>query len=162
MPNTALRVGEAITALVSNRPEGRGIELALRLFASAGKTIDVAKDQLDAVTAVGGSGPAFFLAAIGAAIEGGVAAGLHPDQAREITLQAVRGAVALASGSSTTPEDEIAEIVTPGGCTAVGLESLQAARFAAAFSTAIVQAANRAAEIGGDAATGRTSDWSHE
>jgi pyrroline-5-carboxylate reductase len=162
MPNTALRVREAITALATNRPGGSGIELARRLFAFGGTTIDVAEKQLDAVTALGGSGPAFFLTAIQGAITGGVAAGLQPDQARDITLQVIRGAVALVSACSNTPKDEIAEIVTPGGCTAAGLKTLDSAQFEAALSNAIVEAARRAAELGDDAATGRTSDWSHE
>ena len=149
MPNTALRVGQAITALSTNRPNGEGLEFAQRLFAAGGRTVQIREEQMNGVTALGGSGPAFFLTAVEAAIAGGVLAGLEQDQAREIALQVMRGVIALMDQPSARPSDEIATIVTPNGCTAAGLVQLKASGFAEALSSAVVTAAERASELAG-------------
>lgn len=131
MPNTPAAIGQGITALVANGAAGQGRDAgpyraeATALLSAVGQVVWLdAEAQMDGVTAVSGSGPAYvfhFIEALAAAAE---AEGLAPELAMALARQTVTGAGALA-GASAEPPAALREAVTsPGGTTAAGLDVL--------------------------------------
>ena len=126
MPNTPAAVGRGITALVGNAAAGAdGLALAERLLAAVGETVRLeAEAQMDAVTAVSGSGPAYVFHLIEALAEAGAAEGLAPDLAMRLARATVCGAGELAHRSAENAETLRRNVTSPGGTTAAGLAVL--------------------------------------
>ena len=96
MPNIGVAVGEGALGLAANyllTPDE--LESVAALLAPLGRIVEVNEEQMDAVTALGGSGPAFFLSFLEAMIDGGVKMGLPRDKAHALAVQTVKGTVAL-------------------------------------------------------------------
>ena len=124
MPNLAAALGLAPLGLWSQ--DQSKLESAINtLFAPLGCPVWIdAEEQMDAVTALAGSGPAFVYRFIDALVQGGVALGLSHDQATEMTVNMVRGAATLTAHSDATPAELAARVTSPGGTTAAGLAIL--------------------------------------
>ena len=150
MPNTPALIGEGITALYA-MPGVDAVrrDLAERLLSTVGQTLWVDDEaQLDAVTAVSGSGPAYVFSFIEALERGGVELGLAPDTARRLAIATFVGASRLAS-SSEEPVSVLRERVTSkGGTTHAALTHLAAQGCDRAIVDAIRAAATRSAEMG--------------
>lgn len=149
MPNTpslinAGAIGMAAHAAVSERD----LALIESLLQSIGLVVRTTEPQLDAVTGLSGSGPAYVFSFIRAMIAGGVEAGLTPEAARELALQTVAGSVELLRHSPSTPAELIAQVSSPGGTTIRGLEILTAGGFEKTLRDCVVAAAKRAEELG--------------
>ncbi len=148
MPNTPALLGAGITALCANEsvsPAQR--QLAEAVLASAGRTLWVSpEDQLDAVTAVSGSGPAYFFYLMEAMIEAGQALGLSAETAATLTLETARGA-ALMALEGPPPAQLRANVTSPGGTTQAALEVLEAADCHGIINAAIAAAAKRSHEL---------------
>jgi pyrroline-5-carboxylate reductase len=150
MPNTPALIGQGMTGLYA-RPEVSGAEKAYveSLLAPTGTTLWVGQEEeLDAVTALSGSGPAYVFYVIEAMAEAGVKLGLDPTQARHMATATMAGAAALAQ-QSTEPAEVLRERVTSkGGTTYAALNVLQAQGLKDTFFQAMSAAAVRAKELG--------------
>ncbi|MDJ1008954.1 MAG: pyrroline-5-carboxylate reductase [Paracoccaceae bacterium] len=127
MPNTPAAVGRGITALVPNEPatEDGGLKLATALMSAVGEvTYLEAEDQIDAVTAVSGSGPAYVFLLIEALAEAGAAEGLAPEVAMKLARETVAGAAIMAATSDVGPGELRGNVTSPAGTTAAALKVL--------------------------------------
>ncbi|MFZ5493133.1 MAG: pyrroline-5-carboxylate reductase [Pseudomonadota bacterium] len=149
MPNTPALVRQGISALHANaRVSGDQRAQAERILGAVGSVVWVPEEaQLDAVTAVSGSGPAYFFAVMEAMEQAGVALGLTPDVSRRLTLQTALGAAMLATQSADPPAVLRAQVTSPGGTTQAALQVLQSGGLAALFKDALAAAHRRAGEL---------------
>ena len=106
MPNTPAAIGQGITALIGNAVSTKDhIDLAHALLSAIGEVFDLdSESQMDAVTGVSGSGPAYVFYMIDALAKAGEAQGLSPDLAMQLAKATVAGAGVLAKASEETPE----------------------------------------------------------
>lgn len=150
MPNTPALIGRGIAGLYA-RPEvdaaARGeVE---RLFAPTGESLWVdAEDQLDAVTAVSGSGPAYFFYVLEAMTEAALQMGLTAEQGRRLAQSTMAGAAALAQASPLSAAELRAQVTSKGGTTHAAITTLQARDVGPAFVAALQAARDRAEELG--------------
>jgi pyrroline-5-carboxylate reductase len=163
MPNAAALVGAGVTALAKGRfvtpPQLEGVSA---LFDSVGGVLTVPESQMDAVTALSGSGPAYFFLLVEALVDAGVAAGLSREVATDLTTQTMAGSAAMLLArmdsdrrgvegeepgiwADTTAAQLRATVTSPGGTTAAGLRELERGGLRAAVDAA-VQAAKRRSE----------------
>lgn len=128
MPNTPAAVGQGITAIVGNgRALTKDIETTKSLLSAIGDVVIVKDEgQIDAVTGVSGSGPAYVFHMIEALAAAGAAQGLEPELAMQLALKTVQGAGALALEADETPEQLRVNVTSPNGTTQAGLEVLMA------------------------------------
>ena len=149
MPNTAMLVSAGVSALCAGPGAGDAdLAWATKLFKSCGATVVVDEPMIDAVTAVSGSGPAYFFYLIEAMIAAGVAEGLDADVARQLALETCRGAAELLTLTSERPEVLRAKVTSPGGTTQAAIESMESTGVKDALITAIRAAAQRSRELG--------------
>jgi len=154
MPNTPAAIGMGITGI--HAPQG--VDAAARAEAEAllracGDVVWVdTEQQLDVVTAVSGSGPAYVFLLAEALAAAGTAQGLAPAVAERLARQTVAGAGALLAASSETPESLRNAVTSPGGTTAAALAYLTGAQgsgsLQALMAQAVAAATRRAAELG--------------
>jgi pyrroline-5-carboxylate reductase len=148
MTNTPSAVCRAATALArGGRTTNSEISIARELFSAIGAVVEVTEDQIDAVTALSGSGPAFVYTVIEALARGGEKMGLAWDVALTLATQTVLGAAQLASETKLSPEELIQMVVTPGGTTAAGLDAMEKLNTAESLVSAVIAACDRAKEI---------------
>lgn len=163
MPNTPSLVRAGATGLFGNaRTTGADRAAARALFESVGVAWEApAEAQLDAVTGLSGSGPAYLFAFLEALISAGEAVGLPGEAAARLAKQTAYGAAKLALESERTPAELRQQVSSPGGTTLAGLERLDALGFATALGEAVRAATRRAGELGAAArraAPGSTRD----
>lgn len=150
MPNTPALIGRGIaglyaTAAVSSAERGR-VE---RLLAPTGQTLWVDRESdLDAVTALSGSGPAYVFYFVEAMIAAAVQMGLTEAQGKRLALATFDGATALAAQSDEPPAVLRERVTSKGGTTFAALESMRADGIAEAIQRAVLAAQRRAAELG--------------
>jgi pyrroline-5-carboxylate reductase len=126
MPNMLLQIG-AGASVYTPGPNVTKADLALaeRVLASAGRAWPGDESQLDAVTALSGSGPAYVFHFIEALIRGGTALGLSEQLSRDLALQTVLGSAQLAAQSPLTPMELAAQVKSPHGTTLAGCAVLE-------------------------------------
>ena len=150
MPNTPALVGQGVTGLFA-RPEvtpGECQYIAL-MVQPTGAAVWVDKEaDLDAVTAISGSGPAYVFYFIEAMVQAAQDMGLSADQGRELALATFGGATALAAQSSETPAVLRERVTSKGGTTYAALSSMETAGVKASFIAAMRAAQKRAGELG--------------
>ena len=148
MTNTPATVCRAATALAKGtRITTPELSIARELFSAIGAVVEVAEDQIDAVTALAGSGPAFVYTVIEALARGGEKMGLTWDAALTLATQTVLGAGKLARESKLSPEELRKMVVTPGGTTAAGLAAMENFKTSEGLIAAVEAAAKRGAEM---------------
>ncbi|QRY61780.1 pyrroline-5-carboxylate reductase [Gordonia sp. PDNC005] len=126
MPNTPMLVNEAMCAVSPGRyANDDQVAVAVRLLESVGKVMVVPEKSLDAVTAISGSGPAYFFLMVEAMIDSGVALGLTRQQSAELAVQTVKGSGVLLAESGLTAVDLRAAVTSPGGTTAAALREFE-------------------------------------
>jgi pyrroline-5-carboxylate reductase len=144
MTNTPATVCRAATALVKGTRTTKGeLSIAWEIFGAIGAVVEVTEDQIDAVTALSGSGPAFVYSVIEALARGGEKVGLSFDSALALATQTVLGAAQLASESRLSPEELRRMVVTPGGTTAAGLAAMEERKASDALIAAVEDATKR-------------------
>lgn len=152
MPNTPAAVGQGITAIVGNGvATAAHLDLATALLGAVGQVVRLDhEDQMDAVTAVSGSGPAYVFHLIETLAAAGEAQGLTPALALELARATVAGAGALAAASEDDPGQLRVNVTSPGGTTQAALEVLMDAQtgFPALLHRAVTAAAERSKELG--------------
>lgn len=150
MPNTPALVRSGATALFANpfvSPAQR--DLGESVLRAVGMTLWVDQErQLDAVTALSGSGPAYFFLVMEALEEAGVFCGLERETARLLTLETAFGAARMALESSEDPGTLRARVTSPGGTTERALARLEAGGVRTSFLEAVEAARARAVELG--------------
>ncbi len=165
MPNAAALVGAGVTALAKGRfvtaPQLEGVSA---LFDSVGGVLTVPEAHMDAVTALSGSGPAYFFLLVEALVDAGVAAGLSRQVATDLTAQTMAGSAAMllermdadrptAEGETqgaradTTAAQLRAAVTSPGGTTAAALQELERGGLRAAVDAAVQAAKKRAEQL---------------
>ena len=149
MPNTpaVVRCGAAAIA-GGTHADDLHLELAESLLAAVGTVVRVPEYQLDAVTGLSGSGPAYVFLVAEALIEAGVLAGLSRATAATLVNQTILGSAQLLAAGPDGPEALRAAVTSPGGTTAAGLRALEAHGVRAAFLDAVTAATDRSKELG--------------
>lgn len=148
MPNTPAVVRAGVTAITAGRhARSEQVQAAASLLAAVGRVVEVPESQMDAVTAVSGSGPAYVFLVVEALVEAGVRAGLPRELAAELVLGTVEGSVAMLSQTGEHPAVLRERVTSPGGTTAAALHELERAGLRAAFLDAVLANRDRAREI---------------
>ena len=124
------------------------LELAERVLGSVGIVVRVPEHQLDAVTGLSGSGPAYVFLVAEAMIEAGVLVGLPRDTADALVRQTILGAAKLLAAGTDSAEQLRAAVTSPGGTTAAGLQVLEGHGVRAALMDAVEAATRRSTELG--------------
>lgn len=149
MPNTPILVGEGMVGLARGRHATEADALRARqFFEGAADVIDVPEDKLDAVTAVSGSGPAYFFYLVEQMIRAGVELGLTGGQARRLAIKTAAGSAKMLAGSVDTPEELRRKVTSPGGTTQAAITHLDQRNVASAIVDAVKAAARRSKELG--------------
>lgn len=150
MPNTPAQIRLGVSALyAAPGVSGAQREQAQTVLAAAGTSVWLDDEaQMDAVTAISGSGPAYVFYFIEAMQQAAAELGLSPQQARELSLQTFIGASQLALQSSETPDVLRTQVTSKGGTTERALASMEAAGVKSAIVNALHAAADRSRELG--------------
>jgi pyrroline-5-carboxylate reductase len=150
MPNTPALIGKGIAGMFATP----AVSAAQRddvqaLFAPTGASLWVDQEEdLDAVTALSGSGPAYVFYVLEAMMQAAIEMGLSAEQGRQLALATFDGATALAAASKETPQTLRAQVTSKGGTTFAAITSLEADAVKAAFVKALKAAQQRARELG--------------
>lgn len=165
MPNAAALVGAGVTALAKGRfVSPTQLEEVSALFDAVGVVLTVSEQHMDAVTAVSGSGPAYFFLLVEALVDAGVAVGLSRQVATDLAAQTMAGSAAMllermdegrapVDGEpiglrvDTSPAQLRASVTSPGGTTAAGLRALERGGFRVAVDAAVQAAKNRSEQL---------------
>jgi pyrroline-5-carboxylate reductase len=144
MPNTPALVDEGMAAIApGTHCDNEHLEEAERLLCSVGRVVHVPEYQLDAVTAISGSGPAYLFFVVEAMIEAGVHLGLPRSTATELVVQTVVGSAKMLRETGEHPIVLRERVTSPGGTTAAAVRELEDHKVRAAFMTALEAARNR-------------------
>ena len=150
MPNTPALIGQGITALFAREAvSAADRDWAGTVIATTGQHLWLTQeDQLDAVTALSGSGPAYMFFFMEAMTAAGMEMGLERAQAYQLAVATFTGAGALAQASSETPETLRERVTSKGGTTYAAITSMEASGVKQRFIEAMHAARNRAQELG--------------
>ena len=150
MPNTPALVGEGMTGLYASRDAGsaEGKALAERVMSSVGQCVWVENESdLDVVTAISGSGPAYFFLFIESLTDAAIALGMNGESARKLALQTALGASRLASLSSEDAATLRKNVTSPGGTTEQAIQAFEASDIRGIVAQATKAAARRSVEL---------------
>jgi len=150
MPNTPALIGEGIAGLFARAAVTPADRAAIeRVLAPTGETLWVAQESdLDAVTALSGSGPAYVFFFIEALMQAAADMGLSPEQGRLLAQATFKGATSLARASDESPETLRARVTSKGGTTYAAITAMEAAGVKPAIVAALRAAQARAKELG--------------
>ena len=148
MPNTPSMVGAGVTALTKGKfASEKDLDQARKLFDAVGKTVVVDEKNMDAVTGLSASGPAFIYIILEALAEGGVKMGLSRDLATLLAAQTTLGAAKVALETGHHPALLKDTVTTPAGCTIDGILELEEGKLRVTLIKAVVKASQRAKEL---------------
>ncbi|MQY30187.1 pyrroline-5-carboxylate reductase [Nocardia aurantia] len=149
MPNSPMLVGQGMSAIAAGRyAKEAELRQVTELLETVGRVVTVAESQMDAVTAVSGSGPAYLFLLAEAMIDAGVGLGLSRDVTSRLVVQTLLGSAALLAEAGQGPAELRAGVTSPGGTTAAALRELERAGVRSAFWEALAAARQRSAELG--------------
>ena len=151
MPNTPAAVGRGISAIIGNdKTDAKSLDLAEGLLSAVGQVVRLeSESQMDAVTGVSGSGPAYVFHLIETLAAAGEAQGLSPDLALQLARATVAGAGALAEDAEEPPAQLRVNVTSPNGTTQAALEVLmdEQTGFPPLLKKAVAAAADRSKEL---------------
>jgi pyrroline-5-carboxylate reductase len=151
MPNTPALVDQAMTAISGGaHADEPHLAVAESLLAAVGRVVRVPENQLDAVTALSGSGPAYFFYLVEAMIDAGILLGLPRALAAELIVQTAIGSAVMLRDSGEHPVQLREAVTSPGGTTIAAIRELEVHGVRAALLAAIEAACLRSAELGAD------------
>jgi len=149
MPNTPALIGQGMTALCrSSGASDASMAAAQAIFSACGLAVEIDEKNMDAATAIAGSGPAFVYLLIEAAADGGVRMGLKRDVALKMAAQVFQGAAQMVVQTETHPAVLKDQVTTPGGCTIAGLLTLEDGGVRGVVARAVEEAAEVAGGLG--------------
>lgn len=148
MPNTPALLGAGMAAVAGgSRAKESHIKMVLDLFSAVGRAVQVTETQMDLVTAVSGSGPAYIFHMVEAMTEAAVKGGLSPEVAHLLVAQTVYGAARMVLETGKTPEELRVQVTSPGGTTQAALTKMAEKGFKETVQEAIEAATQRGAEL---------------
>ncbi len=151
MPNTPALIGEGAGALFANERARPMLNKAVEIFSAVGKAVIVdEEDLIDAVTALSGSGPAYYFLLMEEMIKTGARLGLPDDVAKDLVLQTAKGAGLLAAEADKNGESPSVlrkKVTSPGGTTEAALEVFKEGKISELISAAINRAYERSREL---------------
>lgn len=148
MPNTPALVGEGMSGLCANSmAAANDIEIAKEMLSAMGNVLECEESDMDAVTAVSGSGPAYCFYFIEAIIEGAVQLGFSPESAASLTITTFKGALSLLEHQKESPEQLRQKVTSPNGTTEAAVKVLNDLDVKGAIVKAVRAAAKRSAEL---------------
>lgn len=148
LTNTPSAICRAATAVArGTRTSDDDVDLVTKIFSAIGIVVEVEEEQIDVVTALAGSGPAFVYTVIEALAEGGKKCGLPAEAAMKLAAQTVLGAAQLAIETGKSPEELRKMVVTPGGTTAAGLAEMERLATTKGLIAAVEAATKRGQEM---------------
>ena len=150
MPNTPALVGEAMSVVAAGaHASGHHLEHAEELFRPVGKVIRLPESQLDAVTALSGSGPAYVFYLVEAMTDAGILLGLPRAIAHDLIVQTVYGSALMLRDSGEHPVTLREAVTSPAGTTIAAIRELENHGVRAAFLSALEAARDRSRELAG-------------
>ncbi|TSD99548.1 pyrroline-5-carboxylate reductase [Skermania sp. ID1734] len=149
MSNTPMLIGEGMSVLAPGRfAREQHLHLVREVLSSVGKVVTVVESQMDAVTAVSGSGPAYFFLVVEAMVEAGVGLGLSRPVATELVVQTMLGSATMLDRSGEEAAVLRAAVTSPAGTTAAAVRVLERSSVRSAFIEALTAARDRSAQQG--------------
>jgi pyrroline-5-carboxylate reductase len=150
MSNVPVLVDEAMSAIAAGRhADAQHLAVAEAVLGHVGRVVHLAEEHLDAVTALSGSGPAYFFLLAEAMIDAGILLGLSRDVATELIIQTMVGSAKMLRDTGRHPVELRESVTSPGGTTIAAIRVLEEQRVRAAFLNAIEAAQRRASELAG-------------
>ena len=126
MPNTPALVLEGMSGVAGGTiATEEDVPAVVELLSNIGKAIEVTEEQLDIVTAISGSGPAFYYKVINDIARAGEKMGMDYEKALTLSIQTAIGSAKMLLSSDKSAEDLIASVATKGGCTRVGVDYME-------------------------------------
>ncbi|KAF0091430.1 MAG: pyrroline-5-carboxylate reductase [Fusobacteria bacterium] len=150
MPNTPALISMGISALTYKSKlisDSEKIQVE-SIMKSIGEFVWLEENQMDAVTALSGSGPAYVYRFVDAMIDSGVLIGLTRDLARKLVVQTVLGSTMMLKSSNMSPKELESQVTSPGGTTIHGLVSMEKNNFSSSVKEGVKAAYERAVELG--------------
>ncbi len=151
MPNTPALIGHGAAALYATHKAEPNLKKALKIFSAVGKAFVVSdENMIDAVTALSGSGPAYFFLLMEEMIKAGIELGLSEDLARDLVLQTAKGSALLAEQRNEQAESVSAlrqKVTSPGGTTEAAIKVFENDQFGATVLMALQAAAERSKQL---------------
>lgn len=149
MPNTPALVNEGMSAICKGDfATNEQVKLALDVFKSVGKVIESEEKYIDIITAISGSGPAFYYYIIDEIAKAGEKLGLNYDTCLKLSAQTAYGAAKMIMDTDVSPEQLIINVTTPGGCTEVGNNTLKASNISDILYDTIEETMKKAKALG--------------
>lgn len=149
MPNTPALIGAGVAGMSGgNLATSADLDWAESILASVGTVVRIPERQIDAVTGLSGSGPAYLFLVAEALIEGGVLAGLPRQTSKELAVATLLGSARMLSETGTEPAELRAAVTSPGGTTAAGLRMLELKAVRSAFIESVAAATERSRQLG--------------
>lgn len=150
MPNTPALVLSGMSGLCANsHATGEDFQIAEKILAAMGKVIVCQESDMDAVTAVSGSGPAYGFYLAEAMIEAAVQLGISPENATEMTAATLKGAMILLENQSITAQELRRKVTSPGGTTEAAITVLESNSVKNIIIQAVIAASKRSRELSG-------------
>jgi pyrroline-5-carboxylate reductase len=148
MPNTPAIVGKAVTGLAAgSRATPEQVALGRALFETVGSVVEVPESQIDALSTISGSGPAYVFYLIEELTRTAVGLGFAPEVATQLVSGTFEGAIALLAASDRSPEELRAQVTSPKGTTERAIAVMHEANLKAMFDRATTAALARAKEL---------------
>ena len=149
MPNTPMLVGEGMVALAGGENAmAADVAQARRFFEAAADVIEVDEKHMDTVTAISGSGPAYFFFLVEQMIRAGIDLGLSAEQAQKLARKTAAGAARMLVSSDESPESLRRKVTSPGGTTAAAIAHMESGHWPQITVDAIKAAERRGKELG--------------
>ncbi|HWP98039.1 MAG TPA: pyrroline-5-carboxylate reductase [Syntrophomonadaceae bacterium] len=149
MPNTPCLVGSGVAALCPGKyTRSEDLDIAANLFAASGIALLMEEKNMDAVTAVSGSGPAYMFLVVEAMINAAVQVGLDSSVARQLVLKTAAGSIKMLEDTGEHPAILREQVCSPAGTTIAGVRQLEEHGLRGAFFQAIEKAFQRSIELG--------------
>jgi pyrroline-5-carboxylate reductase len=149
MPNTSSFVQASATAISRGRHATvEQLELGKQIFAAIGSVTEVEEQQLDAVTGLSGSGPAYIYYVIESLMQAGQQVGLSEETCRELLIQTLYGSAKMLKVTGKNPQELRRQVTSPNGTTMAGLAVLEQGNLPDLLTRAVEQATRRATEMG--------------
>lgn len=145
MPNLGAKAGQSVTVITGS--EAEPLALANQIFSACGKVIELEEKYFDLVTAISGSGPAYFFYIMELLTQEGIRGGLPAEKAKLLAVQTALGAALLASGAEELPEELRKQVTSKGGTTEAALKIFEAKNLPDIFHEAIEAARKRGKEL---------------
>ena len=148
MPNMAAKIGEAISSISGGRfARAEDMKTAKEIFETAGEVVEVEEDLVDSVTAISGSGPAYFFYMVEALIEAAKDLGLKDEIAKKLVLKTALGSAKLLEALKEDPAVLIKKVASKGGTTEAAFKVFESKKFKSIVKEACKKAHSRSKEL---------------